>query len=167
MLRVRRYAPQAADKPDGANGSGSEESATIADRVTHESLLAVVGTRLNPEQRDSSGAFAVRRLKSCFDPRAVGRTCLDGGHRLRLALLLGVRRLVDRLGIGVGDADQSVVVADDKISRLDHHSFEGDRPVDFAGTVLVRTSMRDPRREHRKTVLAHPTVITNSAVDDD
>src|SRR4051812_47589021 len=133
------------------------------DACSYAGLALLRSSDVNPA---FSGAFTLGSFEGSFDPGAIGRTCLDGGHCLRFALLFRVGGRVDHLGVGKRNANQPVIVANDQIPWLDHHAVNGDYPVHFAGTILVGTAMRNARCEDRKIVLADPAVITNGPIDD-
>jgi len=71
------------------------------------------------------------------------------GRGLELAVLLCLRSRGRSLRFPIGNAEEAVVVADDKIAGLDDHAVERDRTLS-SPPVLVGAAMRDARGEDWK-----------------
>ena len=71
------------------------------------------------------------------------------------------------LGLVIGHAQQTVVVADDQVAGLDDHAVDGYGHVDLAGAVLVGAAVGDAGREHGEAVPADHRAVADGAVDHD
>src|SRR5437899_5469986 len=94
--------------------------------------------------------LAAQPLERLVDPGAVADPGFDDRGLLHLGFLLGLGGAEDRLHFGERHAQHAVAVAEHEVARLDHHAADGDRNVDLAGAVLVRTAMGDAGGEHGK-----------------
>src|SRR6266567_1191142 len=112
------------------------------------------------------GELAAQPLERLVDPGAVADPGFDDRGLLHLGFLLGLGGAEDRLHFGERHAQHAVAVAEHEVARLDHHAADGDRNVDLAGAVLVRTAMGDAGGEHGKIAGADRGGIPDRAVDD-